>query len=85
MEWLTAIGAIAGPAISLADAFTGTSKAKAEAATAAANAHTAEVMATQMAHEADLKAQADQMHTYALYGLIAVGLVVGGFLLVKVL
>ncbi len=85
MEWLTAVGALAGPVVGIADALTGTGTAKANAATAASNAQIAQYQAqAQQAHEDALR-QEQQTKTIATYGLVAVALVVGGYLLVKAL
>lgn len=79
MEWLAAVGALAGPVVGIVDAVTGTGAAKAQAATAAANAQAA---ATNAQLERDRLA-AESTRQVMTYALIGVGVLVAGFVAYK--
>lgn len=79
MEWLAAVGALAGPVVGIVDAVTGTGAAKAQAATAAANAQAA---ATNAQLERDRLA-AESTRQVMTYALIGVGVLIAGFVAYK--
>lgn len=79
MEWLGAVGALAGVVPNIADSFNGTSKAKADAMLVSAKAQQDAVAAQREAQLLNAKANRDMM----VYGLIGVGVIVSGFIVYK--